>query len=157
MAKLQKLNNKWYLTDTNFAPDEGSSVLFKNIPTYASFIDELNELCIVTIDGMTKNVGFESIEVIILPNSEQSLDNVDVEKAIANLFISPTMGGKFAAYYPNEDDRVIGYFETMTQARYVIYAWFNEHNIDIIRHTKYECEYSNTKGHIEIKQLKVIE
>lgn len=159
MPKLQLLNDIWYLTDTKFAPHEGSSVLFNNIPTYTSFVDELNELCIVTIDGMTKNVGFESVEVIVASSrwdGDLLVHSINIEKAIANLFIFPTIGEKYGANYPDEDDSVIGYYETKQDARRQIYDWFYKHKIPIIRHTVYECEYEINLKHIEITDIKVV-
>lgn len=159
MPKLQLLNDVWYLTDTKFAPYEGSSVLYNKIPSYTSFVDELNELCTVNIDGMSKNISFESVEVIVASSrwdTDLLIHSIDIEKAIANLFVFPTIGEKYGANYPDEDDSVIGYYDTKQEARRAIYNWFYEHKINIIRHTEYECEYEINLKNIEITDIKVV-
>lgn len=160
MAKLKKLKDKWYITDNTFAPNEGSAVLFNNIPTYASFVDDLNELCCVNINGMTKNLGFDSIEVIV--GSTNFNDNtslflpVEIQKAIAESFITLTDNGKYCVNSPDNKEIILGYFETKTRARYNVYNWFLDNKRDIISSDEYDCEYIIHENFIDITKIILI-
>ena len=65
MVKLHKFNGVWYLTDKTVEPFEGLYTLYNGVPCMITFIDVVNNNCLINVLGMSKNIELDKIEIII--------------------------------------------------------------------------------------------
>jgi hypothetical protein len=100
MVKLQKIHTNWFITDSDDNPHEGAYVIFNGILTIVTSIDVENRTCLINIGGMSKNIGFESIEVVIRKIDEIYL--FDFLSSVNRLEVIDEKGRSYVKYLAQE-------------------------------------------------------